>query len=129
MIKHMKGKIRNDIKLIGAFLIVSLLLLMLLRLFLSQDGAFVRISVDGELFAEYDLSEERTVIIEGTGGFENTLVIKEKTADIINAGCPDRLCVRQKAISHTGESLICLPNRVVVEITGVNGNEVDVIAR
>lgn len=128
MMEHMKGKIRNDIELIGAFLLASLLLFAFIRFFASGDGALVRVSVDGRVTAEYDLSEEQTAVIEGVGGFENTLVIKDGCADIIDAGCPDKLCVYQKEISRAGESLVCLPNRVVVEIIGTDRNEVDAVA-
>lgn len=128
MMENMKERTRNDLKLIGALLFASLFLSLVMYFFASGDGAFVRVSVDGAVTAEYDLHKEQTAVIEGAGGFENTLVIKEGKADIVDAGCPDKLCVYQKEISRTGESLVCLPNRVVVEIVGADGNEVDAIA-
>ena len=30
--------------------------------------------------------------------------------------CPDQICVHEKAISADGESIICLPNKIVVEV-------------
>ena len=40
---------------------------------------------------------------------------------MIEASCPDKVCVRQHPVSGQGESLVCLPNQVVVEIQ--NGPE------
>jgi hypothetical protein len=46
------------------------------------------------------------------------------------ADCPDKLCVHQKAISATGETIVCLPNKVVVEIAGETEDaEFDTIAK
>jgi len=44
------------------------------------------------------------------------LVIKDGKADMISAECPDHICVHHAPISHKGETIVCLPNRVVVEI-------------
>ena len=41
------------------------------------------------------------------------------------ADCPDQLCVHQKAISRTGESIICLPNQVVVSVQGSKEGKLD----
>ena len=35
---------------------------------------------------------------------------------MIEADCPDKLCVHQKAIERTNETIVCLPHKVVVEI-------------
>ena len=57
-------------------------------------------------------------------------VISEGRAHMEEADCPDKSCTRMKEIRFEGESIICLPNRVVLKITGGasrNGN-VDTIA-
>ena len=35
---------------------------------------------------------------------------------MISADCPDKLCVHQHAISANGETIVCLPNKVVAEV-------------
>ena len=50
------------------------------------------------------------------GTVTNTLVIENGKADMISADCPDKLCVNQHAISSNGETIVCLPNKVVVEV-------------
>lgn len=42
------------------------------------------------------------------------------------ADCPDRLCVGQGRITKAGQSVICLPNRVSVYLTGEKA-EVDAV--
>ena len=39
------------------------------------------------------------------------------------ADCPDQLCIHQGPIHIQGETIVCLPNRVVVEITGNDAEE------
>ena len=48
---------------------------------------------------------------------------------LTEADCPDKLCVHQKAISKNHEMIVCLPNKVVVEVTGSEENGFDSIAR
>ena len=44
------------------------------------------------------------------------------------ADCPDKLCIRQGKISHTGETIACLPNRVTVRVISGAASNVDSIA-
>ena len=104
---------RNDLILAGvlvAIALVSGILLFLLR----KPGNIVVITVDGQEFGEYPLDEDRVVDINGT----NVIQIKDGEAKMIHADCPDKLCMDQKAISSSQESIICLPNRVVAVIEG-----------
>ena len=57
----------------------------------------------------------------------NVLMIKDGRAQMKSADCPDQICVRQKAISKEGESIICLPNKVVVSIVGGEEKELDAV--
>jgi len=95
----------------------------------GKEGAYVRVTVDGEVYAEYPLYEERRVRLEyeGREGF-NELVIGEGKASVVSADCPDELCVRQRAVSRTGESIICLPHKLVITVIGGEEVEYDGIA-
>ena len=78
--------------------------------------------VDGKKIAEYSLAEDGVYHIEGYNGGTNTLVIENGAAYISEASCPqnagDTACVDQGKKSRVGEVITCLPNRVVVEISG-----------
>ena len=73
----------------------------------------------------YSLGEDQEIVInEGT----NYLVIKNGKADMTKADCPDKLCVNQKAVSKKHESIICLPNKVIVEVNSGEKGEYDAVA-
>lgn len=80
----------------------------------DQEAAKITITVDNKLFGTYSLDEEQEIPINNT----NYLIIKDHKADMIDANCPDKNCVNQKAISKNKETIICLPNEVVVEVVG-----------
>jgi hypothetical protein len=41
------------------------------------------------------------------------------------ASCPDQICVKHKAIYKNGETIICLPNEVFVEVESSEEKDVD----
>jgi hypothetical protein len=73
------------------------------------------------------VSQEVDIVIDGVT--TNVLVIEDGKADMTDADCPDRLCVHQRAISRNNETIVCLPNKVVVQVTGGEESEFDSIAK
>ena len=119
-------KVRNDIIFIFVLLIVFLIFGLVL--FMTQKkGDMVVVTVDGVLFCEYPIDENRQVEIKSEFG-ENILIIKDKTADVTSASCPDGICVHHRPIQNGGESIICLPNKVVVEVRTNSVDDTDIIA-
>ncbi len=78
----------------------------------GADG--ISVYKDGGLWGRYRLSENRTIDIDGT----NIIVIENGEAYMKSATCPDKLCVLQGKIGEKGGSIVCLPNKVVVESKG-----------
>ena len=68
-------------------------------------------------------------IVTGEDGENvNTLVIKDGEASMTEADCPDGICVAHRPIKNTGESIVCLPHKIVVEIQSEeNIDELDVV--
>lgn len=95
----------------------------------GQKGTEVLVTVDGQEYYRGSLFVEKELQI----GEGNTLVIQEGKADMIKADCPDQICVKQEPVSAAGETIICLPNRVVVTIISPEGRTTkegaDVIVR
>lgn len=125
----MKRISKNDI----IFIVILVVLVGGVAMFFSlrpqNAGAQVVVTVDGEEYGRYSLNEDTEVPIELEGVTTNLLIIKDGEADMTEADCPDKLCVHQKAISKNHETIVCLPNKVVVEITGSEESGVDTIAK
>lgn len=96
-----------------------LLLATCLLLFLhdSRAGTQIEVYSDGELYATYSLSEERTVVIQGAFG-QNTVRIRNGKASVVSSDCKDKLEIKAGEISKCGEQLVCLPNRLVITVVG-----------
>lgn len=115
--------------------IVSLLLLVSLAglafFFLRGEGDTVTVTVNGEVYGTYPLDEEIAVEIQtgAEGENRNLLIIRDGKAHVETATCPDGICAAHKPISREGESIVCLPHRVVITVhTADSGEEPDIIA-
>ena len=117
---------KNDLILLITILLLSIVLFVGYRLFFYQSGNSVSIFIDGELYQKLSLNNDTSLDIPGTDGGINHLEIKNGAASITDADCPDKLCVHQKKIQNNGESLVCLPHKVIVEVS--SHNELDGIA-
>lgn len=81
----------------------------------KMGGLRAQIRVDGEIYKTVRLTEDKQVIkINDT----NTIIIEGKNVRMSSATCPDGDCVKQGRICDEGETIVCLPNKVVVEILG-----------
>ena len=107
---------RSDIFLIGGCLLAALACCGL-WLLLRKDGGAVIVEQAGRETARYALSEDRTVRIEGEGGY-NLLVIRGGEAWLSEADCPNLLCVKTGKIRYAGQSIVCLPHKLAVRIVG-----------
>lgn len=103
---------KNDWILIILVAAVAGIFLVALLLRPEQAVRRVEISVDGELYGRYDLKEDQEISINET----NKVEISGGTVRMTWAKCPDQICVHHKEISRDGESIICLPNKIVVSI-------------
>lgn len=121
-----RKKLKNDVILIVTLLLV-VGLAALVSFLLRSEGDTVVVTVDGQLFGEYSLREDRTLEIRSGDGY-NLLVVEGGYAYVRSASCPDGICAAHRPVSHEGESIICLPNKVVVEIRSVGGDQPDIIA-
>ncbi len=108
---------RNDAILI--LVVLALVAIGITYLFLFREpGAFVKVTIDGQLYGEYPLSENRVEIISAGSNADqrNVLVIYEGKAFVKEANCPDGICSDHRAVFRDGESIICLPHRVVITV-------------
>lgn len=96
----------------------------------SDEEKYVSVQYNGEEIKKVIFDKQiigTTIPIETDLGY-NLIEIGDEKVRVIEANCPDQIDVKQGWISHIGETLICLPNRLVVEIKGLpTGDEVDII--
>ncbi|NLY18507.1 MAG: NusG domain II-containing protein [Clostridiaceae bacterium] len=91
----------------------------------EPKNSMVVIYKDGNLYRTLSLFEDEIVRIEDEDGRINIISIKDGKADMIEANCQDKICVNTRAAHKDGQSIVCLPNRVVVEIKGAEEDIID----
>lgn len=119
-------KRRNDV----IFIVILMTVVALVgagMYFLRGGGNTVTVTVDGALYGTYPLAVDTTVDITTDGG-HNRLVVRDGTAYVDTADCPDGICAAHRPISRKGESIVCLPHKVVVTvITADQGDDPDIV--
>ncbi len=122
-----KRKIKNDVILAVIVIAIAATGLLLLNVF-KTEGAFAVVKLDGKETERYPLSVNTEVVIETENDGKNTLVIEDGKAFIKDATCPDKICEGHSKISFKGETIVCLPHKVVIEIVADDSDkELDVV--
>ena len=112
----MRKKYIADIILVISLVILTLVTSIFIYKKQTSNKIYVEVSINGEITNKYSVDENIEIMLK-TG---NVLVIKDGNVCISNADCPDDLCVKQGTISKANESIICLPNKLVVRIVEDN---------
>lgn len=119
---------KNDLYLAAGILAAAFFLLVVQRFVPASSGQQVTVTQDGEIAGIYLLAEDKELVFTDADGGRNVLVIRDGEAYMKEADCPDGLCMRQKAVSRKGESIICLPHRLAVEVTAGESAGTDAVA-
>lgn len=118
---------KHDLILIAAFLIIAGLAFVYIKI-AAKYGSQVVITVDKKTVASVSLYDNQEINIPLTSG-KNIVVIKDGSVTMKEADCPDQICVEHKPISKTGETIVCLPHKVVVEVVNAEESEIDMMAQ
>lgn len=112
-----KRKLRNDIILVAVIVIIAAAGLLIFGLN-KETGSFAAVNINGEQKAVYPLSvdTEVTITTGENGEYINVLTIRDGKAYVSEANCPDGICTETRAVQYEGETIVCLPHRVVIEI-------------
>ncbi len=106
---------RNDLLLIAGIL-AAVAVFAILFFATRREGSFVAVIQQGREIARYSLAEEQEIPIQTDGTVTHLLVIREGTAEIQQADCPDQICVHHRPVSKVGETVVCLPRELVIKI-------------
>lgn len=152
--KHFMTK--ADIWLISAILTFALIILLVFY-FTRTQGSYANISYDGMIIMQIPLSQSEdryyllTESISGSYGEQPICSIEELSEEewlniqhpledynvilcqngeirMVESSCPDQICVHHSAINATGENIICLPHKIVIEIINDEESELDGVA-
>jgi len=113
--------------------IILLVVLILFGLALSWvsvrsniTGQKVIVRVGGKEYGTYMLDKNRTITIR-QNGHKNIIEIKDGKAVMKYSDCKNQICVNHSEISSTRETIVCLPNKVTLEIEGKDngGDQID----
>ena len=110
---------RADIALLALLLALSLLPLALLRQE-QQAACYADITLEGELFRRVMLTGHpgtERIAVETEKG-KNIIEVRDGSIAVVEADCPDRLCVKAGRLSHPGETAACLPHGLLLEVKG-----------
>ena len=85
----------------------------------AEKGKGVEITVDGESKAFLPLGEDDSIRIDTDGGY-NVITVKDGEVTVSEAECRDQICVEDKTI-------VCLPHKLVVTVTGDKPDDFDAV--
>ena len=109
---------KNDILLIGILMMIAIGMFFVVKIFQSGTGGTLEVSVDGRLYetVHYGDDTTREIRIDHNGNL-NVVRISDGKIKMVYADCPDQVCVHHRPIQYNNQTIVCLPNKVVVEIT------------
>ena len=119
---------KNDVIFIGFLAVFCVAVCIWVYKGGAVEGSNILITVNGKEYGTYSLFEEQTITI-GEGDKKNIIEIKGGKAYMKEASCPDQLCVNQNEFSFDKESIICLPNKVVITVISDVESDVDGVVR
>lgn len=108
-----------DLIVIASLLLFSTAILLVVNL-TKIDGTYVEVTKDGVVIASYPLSTDGEYTLNGG---TNILTVKDGVAYMTYSSCPDHTCEHTGKVSHVGETIVCLPNKLTVTVIGEKSDD------
>lgn len=116
---------------IGDLVIITAVVIFILFFFyrnVLSKPAGRRVEITAQTYENiFLLDEDRIVEVEGPLGITE-VVISEDEVWVRSSPCREKICIKMGRIKRVSEQVVCIPNRVVVEVVGENGR-VDGVTR
>lgn len=106
---------KSDWILIGVLIVAGMMVVVSQHLN-KQEGSQVEITVDGEVYKKLNLNKDEEVRIPCEGGHYNIVQVRNGAVDMLEADCKNQVCVKSARIDEVGETIVCLPHKVIVKI-------------
>jgi hypothetical protein len=95
---------------------------------MTKGGDTVQIEVNGAVYTVVPLHTNQSFSVPGALG--NTIVVvQDGEVFVTESPCRAKICIRTGHISHNGQLIVCVPNKVVVRVTGEEKPEYDAITQ
>lgn len=126
-------------KKLDLVIVISVLLIAFLALGVNQYKASIieknsnmlkaEITVNGEVVKVANLTEKEDKFVVETELGKNVILFHDHGVSMVEANCPDHVCVETGFINKPGEVIACLPHKVLIEIKGDMEDEIDGISK
>ena len=121
-VKHLQMK-PVDFILIILLMIASFSPFLLLR-GNQQPGQIAQLRVNSQVVKTFDLRKDQTYTYRDQAHDDiNKIEVRDGQIAIVYANCGDQICVRKGYIGKTGQTIVCLPHRLVIEIMGATDDD------
>lgn len=91
----------------------------------NQSSELVEIYLNNEKIHSLHLYIDETILVNDI--YQNTIVIENNQVRVIHSTCPDGICENFGSISSPSQSIICMPNKLIIKISGESNTQLDVI--
>lgn len=106
---------KKDFILICLLLVIAAVMYGVWYFTSEKENVYVQVTVDGKVYETYQTDKDAVYKVETDNGY-NVIEVKSGKVSVTDASCPDKICVHENVISSGGQSIICLPNKVVVSV-------------
>lgn len=109
--------------IIGAFFVIN-------GVIDKKKATSVEIYVDNKLYKKVNINDEQEFQIKDKDGY-NLIKVHDHGVEMIEASCPDKVCVHTGFVDKPSKSIVCIPNKVSIKIVtnDKNNSKEDVISQ
>lgn len=115
---------KRDIVLAAVLLILGITGVLIVKYGL-KSGNTADVYIDDKLVQTIDMSVDDEYTFQTDKG-SNKVEVRNGAVSMKSADCPDKVCVRMGTKNRNGETITCLPHKLVIEVHGGQEQEVDI---
>ena len=105
---------KKELLILAVLSLILLGAILIPRMLQSGEGTKAVVTYNGEVIAEIPLNKPDTYTVEGD--LTATLVVENGKIRFVNSKCPDKICEAFGWIGRPGESAVCAPAKLAVQI-------------
>lgn len=106
---------KNDLRLIIILCVISICCIFIFKIF-SKKGGNALVYYDGDLIKTINLNVDSDYIVSGFNG-DVLINVKDGKIKVLDENSPLHLCSKQGYVGSNYESIVCLPNKIVINIS------------